>query len=363
MITEYTPAHFLWLRMDVLILLLRNCQVVPLMKYAMMALIMTETVLVDCEDEECLNNYNCLPDVQCEIISLISITQDDIQKIQFSFEKDGNLDHTLSRLDELGLTMEQTQGIINTMQTIRYDVQDVFLDGSHSFHDSIYLRMATMRSDFTKWKMNAYTKSPILPSTEFKSNYTLKAELATEKSCQKIIKILPPEECKSKYDLIQCSGIYDQGLGTGNDFSTIVIEFPWPIYRGKFSIYDLSEGMKLVANNRHYLFQSSRNKEILQLKGSGPFLIVARDNKLGCVETCIIEPDNCGIEKDENGQPIIDITINVTDGACIRIEDLMQKFYGCDGLLQVLQLKRVLEESNCIFVHSEDYDELRWNLK
>ena len=308
--------------------------------------------LVDCEDEECVEKAICDPDVYCEILSLITITQSDIHKIRFSYERDGTLDHTLSRLDELGLSIPETQGIINTIQNVRYDVEESFLDGNYGYHDSIYLRMATMRTDFISWKMNVFTKNPVTDSTDFKRNFTLKKAVNVEQSCQNIINTTPPDVCLIKETLLRCSGVINPLIGL--ERSILYFESDFPNLIGKMLIYDLSDGIKLIRTYGISGIPNVVNRGFLDLAGYGPFLVVTRD-KNKCIRTCIIEPDQCVTgDDDTDGLLLRDTTINVTQGACIRIENIYQKFFECFSLRDLINNIQIIL-SQCSFIQSEEY--------
>ena len=301
---------------------------------------------VDCEDEECTDATICDPDVYCEILSLITITQRDFNQLHFSFEKDGSLDHTLSRLGELGMSTELTQQLINNLQTVRYDIEDSFLSGTYSYKDSVYLRLATMRQNFLSWKMNAFTKYPVLESTSFARKFILKSsggeEQPSEEACEEIIKILIDGACENQESALSCHGIANVA-GSGKAFLYFEPNISLHLLN-KSRIYDLANGIEFVTS-----FKPSSTYE--RVSGQGPFLVITQD-VFGCITSCIIEPEACTV--DEDGQHIDFDTINVTHGACIRSDILIQGALSCGTFVEVLFNLDILK-AECISYQSDEY--------
>ncbi len=302
--------------------------------------------LVDCDDEECMDSTICDPEIYCEILSLITITQRDFNQLHFSFERDGSLDHTLSRLGELGLSTALTQQLINNLQTVRYDIEDSFLSGTYSYKDSVYLRLATMRQNFLSWKMNAFTKYPVLESTSFARKFILKSsggeEEPSEEACEEIIKILIDGACENQESALSCHGIANVA-GSGQTFLYFEPNIS-PHLLNKSRIYDLANGIEFVTS-----FKPSSTYE--RVSGQGPFLVITQD-VFGCITSCIIEPEACSV--DEDGQHIDFDTINVTHGACIRSDILIQGALSCGTLVEVLFNLDILK-AECISYQSDEY--------
>ncbi len=302
--------------------------------------------LVDCDDEECMDSTICDPEIYCEILSLITITQRDFNQLHYSFERDGSLDHTLSRLGELGLSTALTQQLINNLQTVRYDIEDSFLSGTYSYKDSVYLRLATMRQNFLSWKMNAFTKYPVLESTSFARKFILKSsggeEQPSEEACEEIIKILIDGACENQESALSCHGIANVA-GSGQTFLYFEPNIS-PHLLNKSRIYDLANGIEFVTS-----FKPSSTYE--RVSGQGPFLVITQD-VFGCITSCIIEPEACSV--DEDGQHIDFDTINVTHGACIRSDILIQGALSCGTLVEVLFNLDILK-AECISYQSDEY--------
>ncbi len=302
--------------------------------------------LVDCDDEECMDSTICDPEIYCEILSLITITQRDFNQLHFSFERDGSLDHTLSRLGELGLSTALTQQLINNLQTVRYDIEDSFLSGTYSYKDSVYLRLATMRQNFLSWKMNAFTKYPVLESTSFARKFILKSsggeEQPSEEACEEIIKILIDGACENQESALSYHGIANVA-GSGQTFLYFEPNIS-PHLLNKSRIYDLANGIEFVTS-----FKPSSTYE--RVSGQGPFLVITQD-VFGCITSCIIEPEACSV--DEDGQHIDFDTINVTHGACIRSDILIQGALSCGTLVEVLFNLDILK-AECISYQSDEY--------
>jgi len=285
---------------------------------------------VDCEDEDCKNIAPCDPDIYCEILSLITIVQKDFNRVNFSFERDGSLDHTLSRLEELGITADETQRIINNFESVRYLLYEDFgLGEEFVYEQEIFLRLSTMNLDFLNWSMNAYTKIPVIQTVEFARSYILLPEIIselTEEECEEIVTILITDDCENGLS-ISCGGCLRNRFGT--TLTTIKAGISNANGSVELMVYDFGEdGFETFSG-----IESDFEKVFYS---EGPFVIVAQDEG-ACRDFCVVQP----VKAEDS--PIIEVY--EAGDLCISSSELLL-YFACGDL----------ENEECINFYSEEFE-------
>ena len=298
-----------------------------------------EDGLVDCQDDGCLGQIIC-SDYVCEILDLITIRRKGFSALNLSFKENGSTEHVAGALSNLGISLEDAQSAINNLEAVAYQLDESIAGTEYKIRDTFFLRLYSMKDDFTSLDMDVFTRIPVRPQSKVTRRVLQKGEVGSieqrsEEDCKRDLKVNYNEEACANVSL-NCSACK---LGsprlTSSDGSSVInenlqrsvlhIEHDGP-QNSTIRIFDLS-------TNTIYKDLADVNEYDEVIQSHGPFLIILEVDD--CIRECVAMPQE------------------IEDGGSVKI--LMGACLSSDNILAALICHDISSDQICTYFSSDDF--------